>query len=214
MIGLVGQAVTAAVTGVVEAVVSAQAGAPVSSPREPAGAADVTGPASITLGDKTIEVKAGADGVSVSLTVREPGSAPDIHTLDVGSDGSVELRGTGGPENEVPAEVVSAHGPADSSPAVPAGPGSTGGPGPDQALPGSDQAPRVPDPEPEPSGINDSPPQVAAEREGEQPDPVPHPHPLPAGASNDRGAQVAPQLSAPAAWPPPDDGVLALIGDQ
>lgn len=200
VIGVVGQAVTAAVTGVVEAVVSAQSGASVPMPVETAGSAEPVGPASITLGDNTIEVKAGADGVSVSLTVRESGSAPDVHTLDVGSDGNVELRGTGGPEMAEPAEVVTAPAPA-----------ATPGPGASDA-PSAGQVESEPAPDPEPSDIEDCPPQVAAEPEGVQSNPVPHPHP--AGTSNDRGAQVAPQSSAPEESPPPADGVLALAGDQ
>lgn len=187
IIGVVGQAVTAAVAGVVEAVVSAQASAPIPMPGEPSGTAEPSGPASITLGDKIIEVKAGADGVSVNLTVRESGAAPDIHTLDVGSDGTVSLRGTDDQEKEALAEE-SVHVPVAPAPAP------------------------VPEPQPEPSEIQDSPPEVAAESEAEQVNPVPHPHP--SDTSNERDTQVAPQSSAPEESLPPDDGVLALAGDQ
>lgn len=200
VIGVVGQAVATVVSGVVEAVVTAGAHAQAAStPGADVPDGTAPGPASITLGDKTIEVKAGSDGTSVSLTVREPAPVPDIHTLDVRADGSVELRGAAAPDEEPSAEEPPA--PAEAPVRT-----SSGGPSASE-----DQTAPAPVAEAEPTDAVNCPPPAAVAPGGKQSSSFPHPAGSP---PNDRGAQVAPQSSVPEEWPPPDDGVLALAGEQ
>lgn len=201
MIGVVGQALTVAVTGLVEAVAAVRIAAPAGPPGDDA---EPVGPASITVGDKTIEITRGTDGASVSLTVREAGSAPDTHILDVRADGGLEVRDAGGPQTSEPGAEEQA--PAAAPCPEGRGPGSADGP-----LPASGLIAPPPDASPGPSDTQNCPPPVTAGPTAEKSAQLPHPSGV---VSRDRGAQVAPQSSATEDPPVQGEGVLALAGDQ
>ncbi|WP_020108763.1 hypothetical protein [Nocardia sp. 348MFTsu5.1] len=223
LLGVVGTIASAAVTGLAEAIttVVAQGGLSVGGMIDTAPVGDSAGPAavdgsldataSITLGDKVIEIAAGPDGASVNLTVTGAGGDAETHVLEVRPDGSI-----GAPE--VGTGEVVATGQDGSEPTV-----ETQGvqvdvePDAEAALDGRVVPPtasETPCPPVEPGEVAPG-PEVSPQSPAL---PVPgftHRTPGVSDNSPNPNTAVSPQSSAPDdAGPPPEDGQLALAGEQ
>jgi hypothetical protein len=223
LLGVVGTIAAAAVTGLAEAIttVVAQGGLSVGGVIDAAPVGDSPGPtagdgswdatASITLGDKVIEITAGSDGASVNLTVTGAGGDAETHVLEVRPDGSI-----GAPEVGTGATVATGQDGSEPSPET-------------QGVPVDVEpdAEAAPDGRVVPPTVSETvcpPVESGAMAPGPEASPqssaVPVPgftHRTPGVSDNspNPSTAVSPQSSAPGdAGPPPEDGQLALAGEQ